>query len=304
MPRPVAVLLLLICTMFWGFAFVAQKTAMDTMGPFSFAGVRYALAALVTLPFAIWDYRRRTTGGFRLNRRQIMLLAGLSLALFIANGLQQTGLLHTTVTNSGFLTSLYVLFTPLVAFIAMRAKPHPVVYIGAPMAVIGIFYLNGGALDRLNFGDALMIVGAFFWGVQVFLLGTLARETQMPVFVSVVSFAVTGFLSSVIALGFEAPTFAGIAEGWIEIIYAGVLSTAVAYSLQAIGQQHVPPANAAIILSAESLFAAIGGAILIGERLTPVGYAGAALIFGAILLVEAVPAMRRRAPAARDYSTR
>ncbi|HHY50389.1 MAG TPA: DMT family transporter [Alphaproteobacteria bacterium] len=299
MPRLVAVLLLLACTMLWGFAFVAQKTAMATMGPLTFAGIRYVLAAAVTMPFAIWEYRRRTAAGVRLTRWQWMLLGLLSLSLFVANGLQQTGLLHTTVTNSGFLTSLYVLFTPLVAFLAVRARPHPVIYVGAPMAVIGIYFLNGATLDQLNAGDALMILGALFWGVQVFLLGTLARATTLPVFVSAVSFVVTGILSSAVALGFEAPSPGGVAEGWVEILYAGVLSTAVAYSLQAIGQQHVPPANAAIILSAESLFAAFGGALLLGERLPPVGYLGAALIFLAILMVEAIPALRqRRAPVA------
>lgn len=298
MPRPVAVLLLLICTTFWGFAFVAQKTAMDTMGPLSFAGVRYLLATAVVLPFAIWEFRRRTRGGLRLTRRQWTLIGLLGLSLFVANGLQQTGLLYTTVTNSGFLTSLYVLFTPLVAFLAIRAKPHPVVYVGAPLALLGIFYLNGGTLDRLNAGDAIMILSALFWGVQVFLLGTMARETGMPVFVSVTSFAVTGVLSAAYGLAFEAPTIAGIAEGWVEIAYAAILSTAVAYSLQAIGQQHVPPANAAIILSSESLFAALGGALLLGERLPAIGYLGAAMIFLAIVTVEAVPVLRQRRLAA------
>lgn len=294
MPRPVAVLLLLICTMFWGFAFVAQKTAMDTMGPLSFAGTRYLLATAVTLPFAIWEYRRRIAAGAQLSRRQLWLMLGLGLSLFLANWLQQAGLLYTTVTNAGFLTSLYVLFVPLVAFIAIRARPHPIIYLGAPLAVTGIFYLNGATLDRLNMGDALVFASAVFWGVQVFLLGLLARETRMPVTVSVASFFVTGLFSIVIALGFEAPTLAGIGEGWVELLYAGILSTAVAYSLQAIGQQHVPAANAAIILSAESLFAALGGALLLGERLPLVGYAGAGLIFLAILMVETVPALRQR----------
>ena len=163
-----------------------------------------------------------------------------------------------------------------------------------PLALLGIFYLNGGTLDRLNAGDAIMVLSALFWGIQVYLLGTLARETGMPVFVSVASFAATGILSAAFGLAFEAPTIAGIAAGWVEILYAAILSTAVAYSLQAI----VPPANAAIILSSESLFAALGGALLLGERLPAIGYAGAALIFFAILLVEAVPAWPQRRPAA------
>ncbi len=294
MSRPVAVLLLVLSTIIWGFAFVAQKTAMETMGPLTFAGVRYLLGGIVILPFAIHEYRRRAAAGFAMTRRQGVLSFILSLALFLGSWLQQTGLLHTTVTNGGFLTSLYVLFVPLIAFAAIRAVPHPIIYFGAPLALIGIYYLNGGRLDQLNIGDAMVTVSAFFWGVQVFLIGIVARETGLPVFVSALSFLVTGVLATAFAFGLETPSVAGIAEGWIEILYAGVLSTSVAYTLQAVGQQYVPPANAAIILSAESLFAALGGALLLNERLQPIGYFGAALIFVAILLVEAIPAWQER----------
>ena len=110
---------------------------------------------------------------------------------------------------------------------------------------------------------------------------------------SALSFLVVGLLSLLLAFATETPDFFALADGWIEILYAGLLSTAVAYTLQAIAQQHVPASNAAIILSAESLFAALGGALLMAERLSPVGYAGAALIFFAIVLVEAVPALRK-----------
>lgn len=299
MSRPVAVFLLVLSTIIWGFAFVAQKEAMDTMGPLTFAGVRYLLGGIVILPLAILEFRKRSATGFRMTRRQWLLSLLLSLALFLGSWLQQAGLLHTTVTNGGFLTSLYVLFVPLIAFVATRARPHPVIYLGAPLALIGIYYLNGGRLDQLNIGDAMVTTSAFFWGVQVFLIGIVARETGLPVFVSALSFLVTGVLSIALAFELETVTWVGIVAGWGEILYAGVLSTAVAYTLQAVGQQHVPPANAAIILSAESLFAAIGGALLLNERLAPIGYFGAALIFIAIVLVEAIPAwqQKRTAPA-------
>jgi drug/metabolite transporter (DMT)-like permease len=299
MSRPVAVLLLVISTIIWGFAFVAQKTAMETMGPLTFTGVRYILGGIVILPFAVYEYRRRAAEGFAMTRRQWLLTLVLSLGLFLGSWLQQTGLLHTTVTNGGFLTSLYVLFVPLIAFATIRAVPHPIIYFGAPLALIGIYYLNGGRLDQLNIGDAMVTVSAFFWGVQVFLIGIVARETGLPVFVSALSFLVTGVLATAFAFGLETPSLAGIAGGWIEILYAGVLSTSVAYTLQAVGQQYVPPANAAIILSAESLFAAIGGALLLNERLQPIGYFGAALIFLAILLVEAIPAWQERRAVSR-----
>ena len=116
-----------------------------------------------------------------------------------------------------------------------------------------------------------------------------ARATGLPIFVSAISFLVAGALALGIAFTIEAPTLAGIAAGWMQLAYVGIFSTAIAFTFQAIGQQHVPPANTAIILSAESLFAAIGGALLLGERLPPIGYIGAALIFAAIVAVEAIP---------------
>ncbi|MHB1104273.1 MAG: DMT family transporter [Devosia sp.] len=301
MPRPLAVAMLLFCTMLWGFAFIAQKSAMDEMGALTFAASRYLLGGTIVLPLAVWEFRRhRLKNGSRLGRRHWLLIGALSANFFLGSWLQQVGLAFTTVTNGGFLTALYVLFVPLIAFLVVRAKPHPAIYLGIPLALIGIFYLNGGQLDAFNAGDALIVLSAVFWGMHVFLLGLLARETGLPIFVSGVSFLAAGALSLVFALGIEAPSIDAIAGGWPQVLYAGVLSTAVAFTLQAIGQQYVPSANAAIILSAESLFAALGGALILGERLPLVGYAGATLIFLAILLVEAVPALRRRreAPAA------
>jgi drug/metabolite transporter (DMT)-like permease len=287
--------MLLVCTMFWGFAFVAQKSAMDQMGALTFAASRYLLGGAIVLPIALWEYRRRRQAdGYRLDRRQWLLIGALSVNFFLGSWLQQVGLAFTTVTNGGFLTALYVLFVPLIAYVAIRARPHPVIYLGIPLALIGIYYLNGGHLDRFNHGDVLVVLSAGFWGMHVFLLGLLARETGLPIFISGVSFLAAGILSLVFALGIETPSFEGIAAGWPQILYTGVLSTAVAFTLQAVGQQYVPSANAAIILSAESLFAALGGAVILGERLLPIGYAGAALIFAAILLVEAVPAMQQR----------
>jgi len=294
MSRPVAVLLLVITTAVWGFSFVAQKSAMAHTGPLAFSGARFLLGGIALLPFAMVELRRKQV---RLGAYTPMrwLLIGLLCAVFLLGSvLQQYGLAQTSVTNSGFLTALYVLFVPVIAFLAIRARPHPVVYLGAPLALIGIFYLNGGRLDAITFGDLLVIVSAVFWGAHVFLLGLLSRDTGLPVALSAVTFLAAGTVCFGFALPIEAPDFAGLAATWPQILYAGLLSTALGFTLQAIAQQHVPAANAAIVLSAESLFAALGGALLLGERLTPVGYAGAALIFIAIILVEAVPALRRR----------
>lgn len=293
MSRPVAILMLLICTMLWGFAFVVQKSAMATMGPLTFIGVRNLLGGVVILPLAIFMARRAAT---RLTPKQWWFVGGMSLALMLGSWLQQVGLLTTTVTNGGFLTSLYVLFVPLIGLFLFRTWPHPIVWFGMPLALIGIYYLNGGGLDTLNAGDALIVGSAGFWAIQVLMLGYIARTTGQPILVSCVSFLLTGALALALAFILEAPTVSGIVGGWEELAYAGIFSTAIAFTLQAIGQQHVPSANAAIILSSEALFAAIGGAIFLHERLPLLGYFGAALIFIAIILVEAVPPLwaRRR----------
>lgn len=294
MTRPIATLLLLLTTMIWGFAFLAQKSAMATMGPLTFAAVRYTIGGLAILPLAIWEYRRhRAAGRIPLTSRHWVLIMAMSLVFFLGSWLQQLGLATTTVTNGGFLTSLYVLFVPLIALVVLRTQPHPIVWVCVPLALGGIYMLNGG-VHGFNTGDLYIIACAVFWAMHVLLLSHIGRVTGLPIFISAVSFLVAGGLATIFMFVLESPTIEGIAAGWGQLAYAAILSTAVAFTLQAIGQRYVPPANAAIILSAESLFAALGGAIILGERLPAIGYFGAALIFVAIVLVETVPIMVQR----------
>ena len=292
MTRPVAVAALVIATMVWGFAFIAQKSAMDSMGPLTFIASRYLLGGLAILPLAVWEYRRHQ--GSPLTRRQWILIAVMSGNFFMGSWLQQWGLLTTTATNGGFLTGLYVFFVPIVVFLAFRTLPHPIVWACAPFALLGIFLLNGAGFDSLNSGDMIIIGSAVFWAIHVMMLGYLAADTKRPIFISSVSFLIAGAIALGGAGVSETVTLEGLQGGWIEIAYAGLLSTAVGFTLQAIGQQHVPAANAAIILSAESLFAALGGAVMLGERLPSIGYLGAAMIFAAIVIVETVPQLGKK----------
>jgi drug/metabolite transporter (DMT)-like permease len=294
MPRPIAVLLLLICTSLWGLAFVSQKVAMEHMQPLTFAGVRYVLGACLVLPLAIWEYRKMRASGATVSRKQWVQVAILSLAFFFGVWLQQAALLTTSITNGGFITSLYVIFTPIVTYVTLRARPHPIIYVGAPLALFGIYLLTGANLNSFTFGDLQLLLCAVCWGVQVAMLGELVRQTGMPIFISTINFWATAILALGGAFVLETPDLSGIAAGWLPIVYSGVGSTAIAFTLQAIGQRYVPPANAAIVLSSESLFAAAFGAWLLHERLPPLGYLGAAIIFVAIVTVEIVPALRKR----------
>jgi len=288
--RRSATLLLLLATLLWGLAFVAQKNAMAHMGPLTFIGARYLLGGLAVLPLALHEYRRRARP---LKRRQWGWIGFLSLNFLLGSWAQQAGLQFTTITNGGFLTGLYVIFVPLILLVVFRTRPHPVVWLCAPMALAGIYFLNGGTLDAFNNGDALVVLSALFWALHVLLLGFLSRETGLPVFLSAMSFLIAGLVAGAGSLAAEGPQLSALSAGWIEIAYAGLISTAVAFTLQAVGQVHVPPANAAIILSGEALFAALGGAALLGERLPPIGYLGAGLIFAAMVIVETIPLLVR-----------
>lgn len=289
--RTSATFVLIAATMLWGFAFIAQKNAMNYMEPFTYIGARYILGGLAVLPLAIREYRRAQ---ITLSLRQWLMVGFLSLNFFAGSYLQQAGLLVTTATNGGFLTGFYVFFVPLILLFVFRIKPHIIVWICAPTALLGLFLLNGATLDRINSGDVLVIFSAVFWALHVLMVGYLSKQTKLPIFISAISFLAAGGLAEMGAFAFEQPTLSAISAGWIEIVYAGIFSTAIAFTLQAIGQVHLPPANAAIILSGEALFAAIGGAILLGERLDMLGYIGAAIIFAAIVLVETLPALQKR----------
>lgn len=294
MSRPLAVLCLLLTTAIWGFAFVAQKYATFSMDPLTFVSLRYLLGGVCILPLARWEAQRQKISIPAKDRAALLALV---LVLFLGSWLQQAGLTTLSVTSTGFLTGLYVLFVPAILFLVSRRKPHPIVWLGAPLALLGIYFLSGGLA---HFGrDNLLVIGcAVCWACQILLLGHLAQVTRLPVNVTAVTFLGAGLLATAGASFFETPTLAGVVHGWIAIVYSAVLSSAVAFSLQAIAQRYVPSANAAIILSAESLFAALGGALFLGERLSLRGSLGAGLIFVAIVLVEAVPALQaRRIPA-------
>ncbi len=291
MTRTGATLLLILATAIWGFAFVAQKSAMNYMQPLSFIGVRFLIGGLLILPFALRELKKRKRP---LLTKEYYIILFLGFNLFFGSWLQQWGLTQTSVTNGGFLTGLYVIFVPLILLFIFRIRPHFIVWISVPLAVLGLFLLNGATLNKINNGDVKIIISAIFWALHVLLIGYGARLSGLPIFMSCLTFILTGLFASIGAVFFEAPTFESISKGWIELAYAGILSTAIAFTLQAIGQMKVPPANAAIIMSAESLFAALGGALILGERLLASGYIGASLIFISILLVEAIPALKEK----------
>ncbi len=291
MRRQTATVLLIIATFFWGMTFIVQKSAMDVMGPLTFIAARYIIGGLIILPLAIYEYWRAKV---RISSRQWFAIGFLCLNFFLGSWLQQWGMITISITNGGFLTGLYVFFVPLIMLLVFHTRLHPIIWVCAPIAILGLYFLSGASIDPFGVGDLLVISSTIFWAMQVLLISSLVTKTGLPIFISAISFLVAGFIAMGGALATETFTIEVISAGWIQVGYAALFSTAIGFTLQAMGQRYVPPANAAIILSAESLFAALGGALIMGERLNSTGYLGAGLLFVAILMVETVPALNAR----------
>ncbi len=290
MSRMTANLLLLIAAVVWGAAFVAQSTAMDSMGPLAFTGFRFALAALSVAPFAWYEWKHSTN---RLSPYAIGYGVMVGILFFIAITTQQYGFLTTTVTNAGFLTALYVVFTPILGFVLFRVMPNPIIWLIVALSLTGT-YLLAGSIEGLRPGDLLMIVSALFWAMQVLFMGRMVTGFGNPVSVAFVQFVTTATIGLVSGFALEPVNLAGIQGAWFELAYTGILSGGLAFTLQAIAQRYTSAANAAILLSSESLFAALFGALILGEQLSGTKWLGCALIFSCILLVELLPQITKR----------
>lgn len=290
MTRVQANLLLLSAGAIWGMGFVAQSTAMDSVEPFTFIACRFSLATLLLLPFAWIESRKVTKQAYKgLTKKEIFWFCIIGVSLFLGMATQQVGLLTTTVTNSGFLTGLYVVFTPFVAVLLYRQWPHWVVWPATLIAFFGLFFLSGGGFEKLVVGDALTIASACFWALQVVLIGRYVGVSNRPFALSALQFFVTAILAWVLALGMETWEWPAVQMAWKEIVYTGVFAGGLAFTLQVIGQRYTTAPQAAIFLSSEAPFAAAFGMLLLGERIGIIGLLGCAFILSAMLLVELGP---------------
>jgi len=288
-------LLLLLAGALWGMGFVSQQVAMDSVGPFTFIAFRFAVASLLVLPFAVRECRIGAGALPSLQGIHWVQFAIIGLCLFGGMATQQIGLLTITVTSSGFLTGLYVVFTPLLSVALLRKWPHRIVWPAALLSFAGIFLLSGGDFSALQKGDFLTIISALFWAIQLVLIAQFVGRSQRPLTLSFVQFAVTSLLAASIAIVTETVNLPKLQGALFEILYSGIFATGIAFSLQVIGQRYTSAPQAAIFLSSESLFAALFGALILSERIGWLGLAGCGLIFSAMLLVELVPELQKNA---------
>lgn len=291
MSRLRADLLLLITALIWGTTFVAQKFAFEHIGGYTFVAARFTLSALLVLPLAIREHQRRPDIPF--TPALSFELALLAVAFCAAVLLQQFGMDEASVTNAGFLTGLYVVFVPLICWTVYRQKPSRLTLPAALLSVFGVWLLSGGPM-HIGQGDILVILSAIGFAWQITLVGRIMSKTAAPLRLSVFQYVTLVIVAWVMAFIVEQPAPDSIMAAAYPILYAGILSGGIAYTLQVIAQQYAPPADAAIIMGAEAVFAAIAGAWLTHDRLTPAGWTGCALIFAAIILVELGPHLLRK----------
>lgn len=284
--RLIANLLLILTAAIWGFAFVAQRVGSQFVGAFTFNGIRFALGALSLIPLIIFLDKRKENSGENAEKSNLKttLLPGILVGLILYAGatLQQVGLFYTTVGNASFITGLYMVFVPIIG-IFLKHKIGKNSWVGVILAIIGLYLLSINENFSISYGDLLEVIGAIFWAVHILAIDNFTKRID-PLKLSFMQFATCSILSLITAFIFEDITISGISSAFIPILYGGLLSVGVAYTLQVVAQKNAKPSHAAIILSMESVFGAIGGAVLLGESMSGRGYLGCALILAGILV--------------------
>jgi len=283
-------ILCLVTALIWGLAFVAQRVGMESMGPLAFNGVRFALGAVVLAPLAVRSLRYPPPAPFLAGGESGFpwrsgLLAGT--VLFSGATLQQVGMTCTTAGKAGFITGLYVVLVPLLGLF-FGQRPARGDLIGAVAAAVGLYFLSVTETFTMAPGDGLELLGAFFWAGHVLVIGWLSPRTRaLPL--AAAQYAVCAVLSLFGALLFEKSTLAGLRGALWPLLYGGLLSVGLAYTLQVVAQRDAKPAHAAILLSFESVFAALGGAVILSESLGARGILGCCLMFSGVLVSQLWP---------------
>lgn len=290
--RPLGSLLLLLTAMIWGTAFAFQRTGMEHIGPFSFGTARFSLSAAAVGAVALARERRRRASApadeeAERARRADTLRGGLCCGVFLgtANMLQQSGLQFTAAGKAGFITALYILLVPIMELLLFRRRYGARIWIAAVLGAAGLYLLCMTESFSLSRGDALVCLCALVFAGHILCCGHFAGRGD-PIAISAIQFAVAALLPAVGALFFEQPTWAGVAAAAVPILYCGLISGALGYTMQMIAQRWTAPAVASLLMSLEAVFAVLGGALLLSERMSAREGLGCAVMFAAILLVQ------------------
>ena len=274
---------LLLATIIWGSAFIAQSVGMEHIGPFTFQAVRCGLAVLFLIPCSLLFERDKSQFLSRWLDPKLWKVGSIcGIALFAAAGLQQVGLLYTTAGKAGFITAMYIVLVPILGLLIGK-KPPITAWISVTIAVAGLYLLSCIGVNEVNKGDLMLLACALCFAVQITLVDSLAGDLD-GIRLNCVQSLVCSLLSAVMMFSAEAPNAQNIAACWLPLGYAGILSMGVAYSLQIVGQKSLEPTRASLIMSLESVFAVLFGWLQLHETMASYELLGCGLVFAAVIL--------------------
>ena len=280
-------LFLLLAAVIWGFSVVSQRVGAQYIGPFAFNGIRFALGSLSLLPLICFLNKKKKTEfqkGINVSELKKAFISSIfpGMALYLAASFQQIGLVTTTAGKTSFITGLYIVLVPFFG-IFFKQRIGLNTWLGAGLAVVGLYFLTIVGSFSISKGDFLVLIGSFFWAAHILLIDYFSKKVDSLI-LSAIQFAICSLLSIVTALFIETITLSVIMLAIIPILYGGICSVGVGYTLQVIGQQHAQPSHAAIILSMEVVVGAIGGWLILSENLGVQGIFGGLLMFAGMLL--------------------
>lgn len=279
-------ILLVLTALIWGCAFVAQSVGMDFVGPFTFNMARFLIGAIVLLPVIWFMDRQRKTGAEKGAGQKTLIIGGIccGIALAVASTLQQWGILFTTVGKAGFITAMYIVIVPLLG-IFIGKKVRPLIIGCVAIAVVGFYFLCMTESLRLGLGDFLVLLCAIAFSIHILVIDHFSPKVD-GVKMSAIQFLTAAIISAVPTLLWEQPVLTEILQAWQPVLYAGVMSCGVAYTLQIIAQKNADPTVASLLLSLESVFSVLAGWVLLGQGLSLKELFGCVLIFCAIILAQ------------------
>jgi len=296
-----ATILLILAALIWGTAFVAQSTGMEFIGPLTFTNMRFLIGALLVAPLAFKERELffNVEDAKKIKLYIILFLTGCS--LLMGSYLQQYALLYTKIGNAAFLTILYVPFVPIISRFFLKKKIHWSIWFSVSICLIGSYYLTSQSDFEAQFADILVVICAIFFAIHCILIDEFFEIIDAPFTLASTQFFICFIISLPLIFIFEEPTLSGIYKELFEILYVGIMSTGIAYTLQIIGQRYVKPSTAAITFSLEGVFGALSAWIILGQFLTFVQMIGCLLIIVGVLIAQLIPLINQEAADQRFY---
>ena len=290
---------LIVAALIWGTAFVAQTTGMEHIGPLTFTNLRFLIGGLIVLPLAIKEIPNFKKS---LNKKLIIIILLTGLSLLMGTYLQQYALQYTKIGNAAFLTILYVPFVPIISRFILKKRIHWSIWVSVSICLVGSYYLTVGNSFEAQFADFLVVVCAIFFALHCILIDEYFEILNAPFTLATSQFLLCFFYSLPFVFIFEDPSLKGIYMELFELLYVGVMSSGIAYTLQIFGQRYVKPSTAAITFSLEGVFGSLAAWIILSQMLTTTQIFGCFLILLGVLTAQLIPLINKEAASSRYYS--